>query len=458
MLEVKKQTLSETFSVYYDKRMLRILLLGAISGFPWVLIASSLSLWLKEEGLSRSTIGWAGLIFGVYAFNYLWAPIIDRVQIPYLTKKLGHRRGWIVLMQIIILLCLVVWSVINPTENLALLISVGLIIAIASATQDITVDALRIEQISENEGKSMAAGAAMAVVGWWAGYKLGGVVALFTAEFFENLGVSDYWQTTFLILGILIILMNIGLMFVHEPIQTDRQTKQKETDQLIEKKLGSSNFVTNFIAYITGTIGGPIISFFKKNGFAIAAGILAFVFLFKIGEAFMGRMSIVFYKEIGFSKGQIAIYSKGLGWITTVIFTLLGGLMAMRAGTIKTMFFAGGLMAITNLLFAVLAWTGKSEILFAIAVIADDITAAFPTVAFVAFISLLVDRTYTATQYALLASIGTAGRTTLASSSGALVDWLNGDWGIFFVLTTIMVIPSLLCLWLIKNKIKIGEK
>ena len=458
MLEVKKQTLSETFSVYYDKRMLRILLLGAISGFPWVLIASSLSLWLKEEGLSRSTIGWAGLIFGVYAFNYLWAPIIDRVQIPYLTKKLGHRRGWIVLMQIIILLCLVVWSVINPTENLALLISVGLIIAIASATQDITVDALRIEQINENEGKSMAAGAAIAVVGWWTGYKLGGVVALFTAEFFENLGVSDYWQTTFLILGILIILMNIGLMFVHEPIQTDRQAKQKETDQLIEKKLGSSNFVTNFIAYITGTIGGPIISFFKKNGFAIAAGILAFVFLFKIGEAFMGRMSIVFYKEIGFSKGQIAIYSKGLGWITTVIFTLLGGLMAMRAGTIKTMFFAGGLMAITNLLFAVLAWTGKSEILFAIAVIADDITAAFATVAFVAFISLLVDRTYTATQYALLASIGTAGRTTLASSSGALVDWLNGDWGTFFVLTTIMVIPSLLCLWLIKNKIKIGEK
>ena len=203
MLEVKKQTLSETFSVYYDKRMLRILLLGAISGFPWVLIASSLSLWLKEEGLSRSTIGWAGLIFGVYAFNYLWAPIIDRVQIPYLTKKLGHRRGWIVLMQIIILLCLVIWSSINPTENLALLISVGLIIAIASATQDITVDALRIEQINENEGKSMAAGAAMAVVGWWTGYKLGGVVALFTAEYFENLGITDYWQATFLVLGVL---------------------------------------------------------------------------------------------------------------------------------------------------------------------------------------------------------------------------------------------------------------
>ena len=161
----KKQTLAESFSVYFDSRMVKILLLGAISGFPWVLIASSLSLWLKEEGLSRSTIGWAGLIFGVYAFNFLWAPLIDRIQIPILTKKLGHRRGWIVLMQAIILISLICWSVINPTTNLALVISIGLIIAIASATQDITVDALRIEQINKNEGNAMAAGAAMAVVG-----------------------------------------------------------------------------------------------------------------------------------------------------------------------------------------------------------------------------------------------------------------------------------------------------
>ena len=454
----KKQSWFQSILIYKDTRMLKILLLGAISGFPWVMIASSLSLWLKEEGLSRSTIGWAGLIFSVYAFNYLWAPLIDRIQIPILTKKLGHRRGWIVFMQLIILLSLIIWSFINPSQNLALLIFIGLIIAIASATQDITVDALRIEQISENEGKVMAAGAAIAVVGWWTGYKLGGVVALLTAEYFENMGITDYWQATFLVLGAVIILMNIGLTFVKEPIETKRQAKQKETDRIIAGKLGSSHFVTNCLVYFMGIIVGPIISFFKKNGFAIAAGILGFVFLFKIGEAFLGRMSIVFYKEIGFSKGQIAIYSKGLGWITTVTFTLLGGLMAMRAGTIKTMFFAGGLMALTNLLFAFLAWTGKSELLFAIAVIADDIAAAFATVAFVAFISLLVDRTYTATQYALLASLGTAGRTTLASSSGTLVDWLNGDWGVFFILTTIMVIPSLICLWFIRNKIKIGTE
>jgi|TARA_B110000967_G_C18837903_1_gene537784 PAT family beta-lactamase induction signal transducer AmpG len=458
MIEIKKQSLSETFSIYFDRRMLRILLLGAISGFPWVLIGSSLSLWLKEEGLSRSTIGWAGLIFAVYAFNYLWAPLIDRLQIPLLTKKLGHRRAWIVLMQIMILICLAVWSVINPIENLTLLITIGLIIAIASATQDITVDALRIEQIGENESKSMAAGAAMAVVGWWSGYKLGGVIALFTAQHFENIGIVNYWQSTFLILGIVVILMNIGLIFVHEPILTNRQSKQRETDRLIESKLGSKNIITRLISWISGTLGGPIISFFKKNGFSIAVGILSFVFLFKIGEAFLGRMSIVFYKEMGFSKSDIAIYSKTLGWVTTVVFTLLGGLFVIRSGVLKAMFFAGILMALTNLLFTALAWSGKSDLLFAVAVIFDDIAAAFATVAFVAFISLLVDRTYTATQYALLASIGTAGRTTLASSSGALVDWLNGDWGTFFILTAIMVIPSLICLWFIKDKLKLREK
>ena len=143
----KKQSWLDSLLVYRDIRMVRILLLGAISGFPWVLIGSSLSLWLKEEGLSRSAIGWAGLIFAVYAFNYLWAPLIDRIRIPWLTNKVGHRRGWIIVMQLIILLSLLCWNLVDPTANLALVITVGLIIAIASATQDITVDALSLIHI-----------------------------------------------------------------------------------------------------------------------------------------------------------------------------------------------------------------------------------------------------------------------------------------------------------------------
>ena len=196
-----------------------------------------------------------------------------------------------------------------------------------------------------------------------------------------------------------------------------------------------------------------MISFFKKNGVLIALSILSFIFLFKIGEAFLGRMSVVFYKEIGFSKSDIGIFSKALGWVTTIIFTLIGGFLTIKTGVYKSLFVAGIFMAFTNLLFALLAWTGKSYLIFSIAVILDDIAAAFATIAFVAFISLLVDRNYTATQYALLASIGTAGRTTLASSSGSLVDWLNGDWSTFFIITTIMVIPSLIILFFIRKKI-----
>ena len=281
----KKETLSEAFKIYFDKRMIKILLLGAISGFPWVIIGSSLSLWLKEDGLSRSTIGWAGLIFAVYAFNYLWAPIVDKVRFPWLTDKIGHRRSWIVVMQTIILISLLIWSAINPNTNLTLVISVGLIIAIASATQDITVDALRIEQIGEHEGKSMQAGAAMAVVGWWTGYKLGGVIALNAAEFFQLKGFENYWQITFLILSIVVIACNIGLMFINESRAIERKNSQKQTDKMIQNKIGYSNFAAKSFSWVAGTIIGPVSSFFKKNGFNIAIAILGFVFLFKIGEA-----------------------------------------------------------------------------------------------------------------------------------------------------------------------------
>ena len=444
---------TESLAVYWERRMARILLLGVISGFPWVLIGSSLNLWLKEDGLSRSTIGWAGLIFGVYAFNFLWAPLIDRIRIPWLTGRLGQRRAWILTLQAVIVACLLLWSAADPTDNLAAVVGIGLAIAVASATQDIAVDALRIEQVGTTEAEAMAAGAATAVVGWWTGYKLGGIVALETATAFQNAGVEDYWQATFVALGALVVLTNVGLLFVREQGTAERMAVQAAEESRIASRLGVSGRLGRAAAWLGGTVASPLLSFFRRNGFAIALTVLGFIFLFKIGEAFMGRMSLVFYKEIGFSKSEIALYSKGLGWVTTVTFTVLGSFFAIRMGLVRAMLLSGVAMASTNLLFAALAWAGKSEALFAAAVVMDDLTSAFATVIFVAFISMLVDRTYTATQYALLASIGTAGRTLFAASSGAMVDWLDGDWGTFFVITTLMVLPSLVCLWAIRRKL-----
>jgi PAT family beta-lactamase induction signal transducer AmpG len=360
-------------------------------------------------------------------------------------------------MQFLILLSLITWSTLTPSEDLWMVIAVGLGIAISSATQDITIDALRIEQIKENEGRAMAAGAAISVVGWWTGYKIGGVISLVSADFFQQKGFENYWQLSFLLLGLIIIITSCALIFVPEKSSKIRSSNQKKKDDALLKKLNVKNRTSKFLVWLYGTIINPLVSFFKKNSFSVAVGILSFIFLFKIGEAFLGRMSIIFYKELGFSKTDIALYSKGIGWITTITFTLLGGLFAIRMGLLKAMFVSGIIMALTNLMFTVLAWVGQSEILFAFTVLIDDLAAAFATVAFVGFISALVDRTYTATQYALLASIGTAGRTLFASSSGTLVDWLNGDWGIFFIITAIMVIPSLLCLMAIKNKLKLNE-
>lgn len=441
------------FSVYFDRRMLRILLLGIISGFPWVLIGTALTLWLKEDGLSRSTIGWAGLIFGVYALNWMWAPLVDRIRIPFLTDRLGHRKSWILTMQVIIVVSLLIWSLISPVDNLKAVIFIGLIVAISSATQDITIDALRIEQINEHESAAMAAGAAVAVVGWWTGFKLGGVVALRLADYLEQSGVINYWQVTFLWLIGLIVLCNLALMLIPEVSSAARRLSQQEDQSRLEQKVP----LPGIAGWFASTVVSPLTSFFRKNGVAIGIAILSFIFLFKIGEAFMGKMSVVFYKEIGFSKSDIALYSKTFGWITTVIFTLIGGWIAMRSGSVRALLIAGIAMAVTNVMFSILAWTGKSEWLFAVSVILDDIAAAFATVAFVAFISRLVDRTYTATQYALLASIGTLGRTLLASSSGAMVDWLGGDWGTFFIITALMVIPSLIILWFLRNRINFVE-
>ena len=383
-----KKNKFETIKVFLEVRMLKIFLLGIISGFPWVLIGSSLSLWLKEEGLSRSTIGWAGAIFAVYAINYLWAPLVDKLKIFWLTKKIGHRKSWIFLMQLFIGISLLIWSSIDPQKNLFLIILIGLLIAIFSSTQDISIDALRIEQIKSNENNIMAAAASMVVMGWWTGFKIGGLVSLFISDYFEKIGSYNYWQITFVFLFLILMLLNFLLLTIEE--KSKNLSNKKELNFLKNSKISIFGEKINFIlSWMFETIISPIYDFFKKNGLSIGVGLLAFLFLFKIGEAFLGRMSLIFYKEIGFTKSDIGIFSKGLGWITTVFFTLIGGFLTIKIGLVRSIFIAGIFMAITNLLFSLVFWTGKNYIIFSIAVILDDLAAAFATVAFVAFISVL---------------------------------------------------------------------
>ena len=229
---------THSLKLFFDERMRRIFLLGIISGFPWVLIGSSLSLWLKEDGLSRSAVGFASLIFFVYSINFLWAPLIDRLRVPVLTAKFGHRKAWILTMQIIILLSLLVWSTTAPATNIFLVMAVGVVIATCSATQDITIDALRIEQIRKEDSGAMAAGASMAVIGWWTGFKLGGMITLLVADKFELMGMENYWQMTFLVIGLLVIATNIGLLFIPETGTQERIKAQAAAQAEIARKDG----------------------------------------------------------------------------------------------------------------------------------------------------------------------------------------------------------------------------
>ena len=433
----KAAVLLNALKTFNDKRYLSIFLFGISSGFPWIMIGSVLSAWLKDEGLSRSAIGLFGIIFATYSFNFLWSPLVDKIKPPLL----GQRRGWIFAMQgCVVLLCLVM-SQLTADQDLFYVALIGLLIAIASATQDIAIDGFRIDCIAQDDKDGMSAASSVATAGWWTGYGGLGAIPFFLADM-----TSWTWPNIYLLLGALMALLMCATYLANEP-QIDREA-------LLEKITAKDTKQSPVFHWIQTTLVTPFAEFFNRNGVKLAASFLLFIFLFKIGEAFLGRMSIVFYKEIGFSNSDIATYSKLLNWWVTIVFSLLGGLVNIRYGIYRGLMIAGVAMAASNLLFALIAQTGPSTSLLAITVIVDGFTGAWSTVAMVAFISLLCNRAFSATQYALMASLSVAGRTLVASSSGFVVDSLEGNWSLFFVLTAVMVLPSLCFLYSIRHHIK----
>ncbi|MEG3222390.1 MFS transporter [Vibrio gigantis] len=427
----------QTFRSYLDKRLLWVFMLGCSSGFPWVLIGSNMSGWLKDAGLTRAAIGYFGSVFAVYAINFLWAPLVDRVKLPVLHAILGQRRSWIFFCQSIVLVGTLFIAGVNPAENLAFTSMLALAIAIASATQDIAIDAFRIDTFPKSEASKLPQASAMAVVGWWTGYSLPGYLAFINAD-------SIGWNGVYYGMAGVVVVLMLFTLFVGEP-NTQREALQEQAQQRHNKVVGSK-----VVAWFSVTVLEPFYDFFKRNGVQVAITLLLFVFLFKIGEAFLGRMSITFYKEIGFSNEQIGHYSKLIGWGATIFFTLLGSVFNVKFGIVRGLMIGGVAMAASNLMFAWIAQAGPSETLFLATIIVDNFTTAFSTVAFVSFLTLLTGQAFSATQYALLASLGNFGRTTLASFSGELVDYLN-DWSTFFILTSLMVIPSLIMLYSLRH-------
>jgi len=436
--------LLDSLKTFLDRRYLSIFLFGITSGFPWILIGSVLSAWLKDEGLSRSAIGLFGAIFAVYSVNFLWSPLVDRIK----PKILGQRRGWIFAMQTGIAVCCIVMSQLSTESHLFYIALIGLFIAIFSSTQDIAIDGYRIDVIEANDKDGLSAASSVATAGWWTGYGGLGAIPFFLAD-----TTNWYWPEIYALLAGIMGLLMLTTLTAREP-QIDRQALR---DAIFSKTHLNSNSATP-VGWLKQTLIAPFVEFFSRNGVKLALSFLLFIFLFKIGEAFLGRMSIVFYKEIGFSNSEIGTYSKLLNWWVTILFSLAGGIVNIRYGIYKGLMTAGIAMASSNLMFSLIAQSGPNVSLLAAAVIIDGFTAAWSTVAMVAFISLLCNRAFSATQYALMASLSVAGRTLIASSSGVVVDYLEGNWSLFFIITALMVIPSLLFLYSLRHKITTLEQ
>ncbi len=428
---------SQTIKSYLDRRLLWVFLLGCSSGFPWVLIGSNMSGWLKDAGLTLAAIGYFGSIFSVYAINFLWAPLVDRVHIPFLHRWLGQRRSWILFCQFVVLVFTLLIAGVNPLNNIILMSLFALMIAIASATQDIAIDAFRIDTFPKSESSKLPQASAMAVIGWWTGYSLPGYFAFIYAD---NVG----WNQVYYGMASVVFILMIFTLLVREP-KTYRDVLQQKAEQrhgrVIKSKVG---------LWLSVTLFEPFIDFFRQNGTRVAITLLLFVFLFKIGEAFLGRMSIAFYKDIGFTNEQIGYYSKLIGWGLTMLFTLLGSMVNVRFGIIKGLMVGGIAMSASNLMFSWIAEVGPNEQLLLATILVDNFTTAFSTVAFVSFLTAMTGQAFSATQYALLASLGNFGRTTLASFSGQVAEYLD-NWSLFFALTAVMVIPSLLMLYSMRH-------
>ncbi len=424
---------------YRDRRLLFIFLLGCSSGFPWVLIGSAMSGWLKDANLSRATIGFFGSVTAVYAINFLWAPLVDRVKLGWFYQLLGQRRSWILLMQLFIVLATIAIAFTNPAYSLIWTSLLALLIAAAAATMDIAIDGYRIDIIG-NEPARLPAAAAMSVAGWWTGYSLPGFYAFHYAD-------SHGWPQVYLGMALILLALAVASLCITEPV-SHRDLLQQKAAARYQQKIQHPALL-----WLSVTVIEPFAEFFRRNGMLLSCSLIAFILIFKLGEALLGRMSIQFYREVGFSNEQIAEYSKLIGWGATMVFTLLGSLLNVRFGVIKGLVLGGVTMAGSNLMFAWIALAGPDEQLLLWTILLDNFTTAFSIVAFVAFLTSFTGVAFSATQYALLASIGNFARTSMASFAGSLVDALDGNWALFFLLTSLMVIPGLLLLWFIVKQL-----
>jgi len=429
-----RASFAESLAVYLKPRVLIVLFLGFPSGLPLALSGSTLLVWMRESGVDLGTIGLFALVGTPYTIKFLWAPIVDALDVPVLAKLLGRRRGWLVFAQLLLIAAIVFLAFTNPAAAPGLVAVGALLVATASATQDIVIDAFRIDTLDESE---QAAGMASYVIAYRVGMLVSGAGALYLVTGFEEvLGFDKQsaWTAGYLAMALL-----VGIGIVTALLATN---PEKTPGGKIEDPEGGR------LTRVWKTAFGAFWEFFTRDSVVTAILVLAFVIFFKFCDAFAGAMTAPFVIDLGFTRTDYANIVKGVGLAATLIGAVAGGAVA-RALPLTTCLWLGAILqAISNLVFAWLALVGMNSWALAAAIIAENFTGAIGTVIFVAYISALCKNPlHTTTQFALLTALAAVARTILSSEAGFVAQATG--WPMFFILSALVALPSLVLLvWL----------
>lgn len=462
----------EAIAAYASPAALALLLLGFAAGLPYMLVFSTLSVWLREAGVSHAAIGYASLIGLAYAFKWVWSPLLDQWHLPLL-GRLGRRRSWLVLAQLLVMGGLIGMALCDPAQHLSWLIAVAVLVAFASATQDIAVDAYRLEITDESRQATLAAS-------YMAGYRVATVLATAGALYFatwfgavENQYNYQAWASTYVLFAALMLPGLLTTLWMREP-DVPPPALQQTTRYGLGHQLASVALLVALLTSVPALLAAlynaaylqavlyaaiplvcitrwgrqllapvltPISDFIRRYRWQ-AVLMLALIATYRMSDTVMGVMANVFYLDQGFSKEQIASISKLFGLLMTLAGAAIGGLLIVRFGILPILFIGAAASAATNLLFALLAGMGTDMQMLILTISCDNFSAGLATAAFVAYLSSLTNLQFSATQYALLSSIMLLLPRLIGGYSGSLVQQLGYQQ--FFVVTAVLGIPTLL--------------
>jgi MFS transporter, PAT family, beta-lactamase induction signal transducer AmpG len=434
----------EALSVYRHPRVIAMLFLGFAAGLPFPLVFATLSAWLRTVGIEKATIGFFAWIGLTYSIKVFWAPVVDRVPLFRITSWLGHRRSWMLFGQLGIVLGLIGMASTDPTQNIMTMALFALLVAFSSATQDISIDAYRIEAVVEELQGAMAAT-------YQGGYRVGlqivgGAAALHIAGIFT-------WSISYWVMAVCMLVGVVTVLVIREPdreVSQDTMMREQKVVDYLENSAHVPNVFRIPVAWFIGSVICPFTDFFQRNGYW-ALFILVFISMYRISDIVLGNMAYPFYIDMGFSLAEIANVAKIYGFLLTIVGAFSGGILVYRIGVLRVLLLGAILVAVTNLLFAQLAMDGKSINGLILVISADNFSAGLASTAFIAYLSQLTNRSYTATQYALFSSLMTLAPKILSGFSGVVVDAY--DWVSFFIYASATGIPAiLLVLYLMKKE------